>query len=186
MKGKSVLTSQQIAHVLALHLAGRSLFIEELALLTGNVLPASDERWRELERLGLAERVSSPHGTAWKAGDETAAFIRSQLPLLKEFFRPDEKAYALTCLHEQASLSDCETVLSRISQCAERDRNILPLLELAVLFLLRWGRRNGSTAGRQVPESCLCGTGAQLQFHGTAQKNTAPFSSRLRPCPKKR
>ena len=147
MKGKSVLTSQQIAHVLALHLAGRSLFIEELALLTGNVLPASDERWRELERLGLAERVSSPHGTAWKAGDETAAFIRSQLPLLKEFFRPDEKAYALTCLHEQASLSDCETVLSRISQCAERDRNILPLLELAVLFLLRWGRRNGSTAG---------------------------------------
>lgn len=62
MKGKSVLTSQQIAHVLALHLAGRSLFIEELALLTGNVLPASDERWRELERLGLAERVSSPHG----------------------------------------------------------------------------------------------------------------------------
>ena len=54
MKGKSVLTSQQIAHVLALHLAGRSLFIEELALLTGNVLPASDERWRELERLGLA------------------------------------------------------------------------------------------------------------------------------------
>ena len=147
MKGKSVLTSQQIAHVLALHLAGRSLFIEELALLTGNVLPASDERWRELERLGLAERVSSPHGTAWLAGDETAAFIRSQLPLLKEFFRPDEKAYALTCLHEQASLSDCETVLSRISQCAERDRNILPLLELAVLFLLRWGRRNGSTAG---------------------------------------
>ena len=147
MKGKSVLTSQQIAHVLALHLAGRSLFIEELALLTGNVLPASDERWRELERLGLAERVSSPHGTAWKAGDETAAFIRSQLPLLKEFFRPDEKAYALTCLHEQASLSDCETVLSRISQCAERDRNILPLLELAVLFLLRGGRRNGSTAG---------------------------------------
>ena len=76
MKGKSVLTSQQIAHVLALHLAERSLFIEELALLTGNVLPASDERWRELERLGLAERVSSPHGTAWKAGDETAAFIR--------------------------------------------------------------------------------------------------------------
>ena len=51
-------------------LAERSLFIEELALLTGNVLPASDERWRELERLGLAERVSSPHGTAWKAGDE--------------------------------------------------------------------------------------------------------------------
>ena len=147
MKGKSVLTSQQIAHVLALHLAERSLFIEELALLTGNVLPASDERWRELERLGLAERVSSPHGTAWKAGDETAAFIRSQLPLLKDFFRPDEKAYALTCLHEQASLNDCETVLSRISQCAERDRNILPLLELAVLFLLRWGRRNGSTAG---------------------------------------
>lgn len=147
MKGKSVLTSQQIAHVLALHLAERSLFIEELALLTGNVLPASDERWRELERLGLAERVSSPHGTAWKAGDETAAFIRSQLPLLKDFFRPDEKAYALICLHEQASLNDCETVLSRISQCAERDRNILPLLELAVLFLLRWGRRNGSTAG---------------------------------------
>ena len=178
MKGKSVLTSQQIAHVLALHLAERSLFIEELALLTGNVLPASDERWRELERLGLAERVSSPHGTAWKAGDETAAFIRSQLPLLKDFFRPDEKAYALICLHEQASLNDCETVLSRISQCAERDRNILPLLELAVLFLLRWGR--------QVPESCLCGTGAQLQFHGTAQKNTASFSSRLRPCPKKR
>ena len=96
MKGKSVLTSQQIAHVLALHLAGRSLFIEELALLTGNVLPASDERWRELERLGLAERVSSPHGTAWKAGDETAAFIRSQLPLLKEFFRPDEKANAVS------------------------------------------------------------------------------------------
>ena len=51
MKGKSVLTSQQIAHVLALHLAERSLFIEELALLTGNVLPASDERWRELELL---------------------------------------------------------------------------------------------------------------------------------------
>ena len=99
MKGKSVLTSQQIAHVLALHLAERSLFIEELALLTGNVLPASDERWRELERLGLAERVSSPHGTAWKAGDETAAFIRSQLPLLKDFYRPDEKAYALICLH---------------------------------------------------------------------------------------
>ena len=90
MKGKSVLTSQQIAHVLALHLAERSLFIEELALLTGNVLPASDERWRELERLGLAERVSSPHGTAWKAGDETAAFIRSQLPLLKDFFRPSK------------------------------------------------------------------------------------------------
>lgn len=74
MKGKSVLTSQQIAHVLALHLAGRSLFIEELALLTGNVLPASDERWRELERLGLAERVSSPHGTAWKAGDVSITF----------------------------------------------------------------------------------------------------------------
>ena len=147
MKGKSVLTSQQIAHVLALHLAGRSLFIEELALLTGNVLPASDERWREMERLGLAVRVPSPHGTAWKAGKEAATFIRSQLPLLKEFFRPDEKAYALTCLHEQASLNDCETVLSRISQCAERDRNILPLLELAVLFLLRWGRSNGRTAG---------------------------------------
>lgn len=147
MKGKYVLTSQQIAHVLALHLAERPLFIEELALLTGNVLPATDEQWREMERLGLAERTPSPQGTAWKAGTETAAFIRSQLPLLRKFFQPDEKAYALTCLHEQATLNDCESVLSRISQCAERDRTILPLLELAVLFLLRWGRRNGRTAG---------------------------------------
>lgn len=169
-------------------LPGRSLFIEELALLTGNVLPASDERWRELERLGLAERVSSPHGTAWKAGDETRCIHTLPAPVAEGVFLARRKGVRLTCLHEQASLSDCETVLSRISQCAERDRNILPLLELAVLFLLRWGRRNGSTAGsgRQVPESCLCGTGAQLQFHGTAQKNTAPFSSRLRPCPKKR
>lgn len=72
--------------------------------------------------------------------------MRSQLLLLKGFSQPDEEAYALTCLHEQASLSDCETVLSRIGRCVEQDRSILPLLKLAVLFLLRWERRNGSTA----------------------------------------
>ena len=85
-----MLTSQQIAHVLALHLAERSLFIEELALLTGNVLPASDERWRELERLGLAERGPAPPGTPGTAGAETAAFTRSQHPLLQDVLRPAE------------------------------------------------------------------------------------------------
>ena len=141
-----MLSPDQAAHVLALHLAPRPLSADELRWLTGEAARPDDAARKQglaaLERLRMAERV--PGGTPrWRAGPAAGAFVRARL--FAGLWPPEHRAGALlSLLDEGAGPRRCTDILRGAWAGGRADVELVPLLEVLVAFLMRWCARRAA------------------------------------------